>query len=102
MNQSHGGEAVGAAVAIVWMVLFYGGMFVFMIGGTIIWVLALVDVVKRQFKDPQERLVWVLVICLAQMIGAIVYMVVGRKKGWLPGEAPPAGTYTYPPPPPVV
>jgi hypothetical protein len=93
MNDSHGGEVIGPIIAILFMVVFYGGMFVIMIGSALVWILALLDVVKREFKDANERLIWVLVICLAQGLGAIIYLVVGRKKGWLPGDV------HMPPPP---
>ena len=52
---------------------------------TIFWIVALVDCVKREFDGENEKLVWILVIVLAQGIGAIVYWFVGRDKGRLVG-----------------
>ena len=79
-------DAVGPVIAIFFMIAFYGGMMMLILGTWVVWIVALVDVVRREFKDPNDKLIWVLVICLTQGIGAIIYLVVGRQKGWLPGE----------------
>jgi hypothetical protein len=50
----------------------------------VLWVLALVDVVRRQFRDPNAKLIWVLIVVFAHGIGALVYLVFGRKQGSLP------------------
>lgn len=92
-------DTAGPAIAVIFMVVIYGGMFLFMIAAMVLWIMALVDVVKRQFKEPNEKIVWVLIIALTHWIGALIYMLIGRKQGWLPEEAyytPPPGA---PPPP---
>lgn len=58
----------------------------------VFWIIALVDVTRREFKEANEKLMWVLVILLAQVIGALVYWFVGREKGSLVGEAVPPPT----------
>ena len=45
----------------------------------VIWIWALVDAVQNPALDPTMRLVWVLVILFAQVIGAIIYLVVARS-----------------------
>lgn len=52
----------------------------------VIWVAALVDVARREFREPNAKLIWVLVIVLGHSLGALVYFVVGRKQGALPGQ----------------
>jgi hypothetical protein len=47
----------------------------------VLWVVALVDVTRRRFGDSNTKLVWVLVILLAGAIGAVIYLIVGRKQG---------------------
>lgn len=42
-------------------------------------ILALISVVLNQFQN-NEKLIWVLVVLLAPMIGSIVYFIVGRPK----------------------
>ncbi|MFP4144730.1 MAG: PLDc N-terminal domain-containing protein [Phycisphaeraceae bacterium] len=45
----------------------------------VIWIWALVDAVRNPNLDDNTRLVWVLVIIFTQIIGAIIYLVVGRS-----------------------
>jgi hypothetical protein len=85
-----------------------GGFFlfflVFVVGGIALLVYALVDVVRMpsdaDFKTGTQ-IVWVLVILLAQGIGAIIYLIVGRPPGGataarehpkLPSPVPPPPT----------
>jgi phospholipase D-like protein len=79
--------------------------------GLAVWIWALVDAIRvpddSQYRSG-NKLVWVLVIVLAQLIGAIIYFVVGRPEGGAskaiadrqgrpaPGAPPPP-----PPPPPL-
>ena len=57
---------------------------VFVVGGIALLVYALVDVIRMpsdaDFKAGTQ-IVWVLVILLAQGIGAIIYLTVGRPPG---------------------
>jgi hypothetical protein len=86
---------MGFAIGIV-MILFVAGL--------ALWVWALVDAI--QVRDDAmyrngNKLIWVLVIVLAGVIGAIVYLAVGRPT---PGSAPPQlgpPSGSLPPPPPV-
>ena len=48
----------------------------------VFWIMMIIDVAKRKFKKPNDKIVWVLVVVLAGVIGATVYyFVVKRKKG---------------------
>jgi len=96
---NHGASDAGAVALVFWMFAIYGMVFLVMMACTVLWIVELVDCVRRQFHDPNEKIVWVLVIALTHFIGALIYLCVGRHKGWLPGEAPPKGY--YPPPPPA-
>jgi len=83
------------------IVLFF---LVFVIGGLAVMMWALVDVVRKpndsSFKAGTQ-LVWVLVILLAQVIGAIVYLAVGRPPGGATAaQARAALPPPAPPPPP--
>lgn len=49
------------------------------IGSTVFWVLMLVDVLQRKFKDPNEKLIWVLVIIFAHIVGALLYYFLVKK-----------------------
>jgi len=60
------------------------------IGGIALWIFALVDCVRVE-DDAMYRsgtkLIWILVIVLTQVIGATIYLVVGRPER---GTRPPA------------
>jgi hypothetical protein len=45
------------------------------------------------------KLIWIIVIVLTQVIGAIIYLVIGRPES---GARPPAVGMPPPPPPPTI
>ncbi|MDQ3815710.1 MAG: PLD nuclease N-terminal domain-containing protein [Armatimonadota bacterium] len=59
------------------------------IGLTIFWIIELIDVARREFPDPNAKLIWLLIVLLAHGIGALVYYFVGKDQGYLPGEGSP-------------
>lgn len=105
--------------AVVWEssgppIIFWFLFFTFMLLGIAsfaLWIWALVDAVRvpdDRFYRAGTKLVWVLVIVLLQLIGAVVYLAVGRpersvRAAWSGDTAPPAppvGHGALPPPPP--
>jgi hypothetical protein len=40
----------------------------------------LIDCIKREFKKSDEKIVWVLVIILTQIIGAFIYYLIVKQK----------------------
>ena len=48
------------------------------------WIWMLVDAAKNKRLDQTERIVWILVIALLHLLGAIVYLAFGRPKRNLP------------------
>ena len=46
----------------------------------IFWVWMLVDCIRNPALSSNERIVWVLVILFASVLGALIYLLVGRKK----------------------
>tara|TARA_B100001971_G_C18167171_1_gene524888 strand:+ start:112 stop:360 length:249 start_codon:yes stop_codon:yes gene_type:complete len=66
----------------------FGGMFpgFFMFGSIfgililVFWVWMLIDVLQRNFKDKNEKIVWVLVIIFAKILGAAIYFFVVKNK----------------------
>lgn len=82
-----------------------GVIIILLIGlaATAFWIWAIVDVVKvpddSMFKTG-NKLVWVLVVVLAQVIGAIIYLVVGRPSSASRAARPAAPMDPSQPPPP--
>jgi hypothetical protein len=52
--------------------------------GLLIW--ALLDVIRREYVTGGNKIVWILVIVLVNIIGPIVYFLFGRKEGPPEGE----------------
>jgi hypothetical protein len=51
----------------------------------VVWIWALVDALQNPSLDSTMRIVWVLVILLANVLGAIIYLLVGRTGRRVPG-----------------
>lgn len=71
----------------------FGGLFSFfaVVGliSLIIWLWALIDVIRREFTKPEDKTLWLVVVIVGFVIGlapiaAIVYLIVGRPKGTIP------------------
>lgn len=74
-----------ALLCYMGMMLFYIAMFAITIGGLIFWIFMLVDVAKRPddaFPNPgpNTKLSWVLIVALANWIGAIIYYFIVKRK----------------------
>lgn len=61
--------------------LIFPVFFLINIAGLIFWVVMLIDLIKRTFKNENEKLVWVIVIVVAGWVGALIYyfMIVKKK-----------------------
>lgn len=48
--------------------------------GTVFWIWMLIDCVTKETDEGNNRLIWVLVIVLAHLIGALIYYFVRKQK----------------------
>ena len=46
----------------------------------IVWIWAIVDATKSEFKDSTSKVVWLLLICLLPFLGTILYFAIGRSQ----------------------
>ena len=46
----------------------------------VFWILMLIDCIKRKFKEESEKIVWILVIIFAGIIGALIYYFIVKHK----------------------
>ena len=73
-------------MAIGWGGLVFGSIFAALlfvaigIFSIVFWIVMLVDSVQRKFKKSDERIVWVIVIVLTGVIGALIYYFVVKRK----------------------
>lgn len=49
------------------------------VGGTIFWVLMLIDAAQRRFKNENDRVLWIVIIVFGHFIGALVYYFAVKK-----------------------
>ncbi|MCP9761989.1 PLDc N-terminal domain-containing protein [Lacihabitans soyangensis] len=45
------------------------------------WIIAILDLVKRQFVSKAAKVIWAIVILLLPFLGSILYLLIGRKGG---------------------
>lgn len=82
------GDGAGLFVGfgILWLL-----MFIVIVGlgiaSLVVWIWALVDAIKNPALDSTMRLVWILVIIFTQIVGAIIYLAVGRSGTRTPSGA---------------
>ncbi|MFT3920766.1 PLDc N-terminal domain-containing protein [Cloacibacterium sp.] len=53
---------------------------VFLFLPTLLWIIALVDILKSNFKDSNNKILWVLVVILLPVIGSILYFIIGKNQ----------------------
>lgn len=71
-----GVAAIGFVMVLFWIVV--GGL------GFVLWLWALIDCIRREFSNPNDKILWIVLILLLWLIGPILYLIVGRKKGTIP------------------
>jgi hypothetical protein len=45
----------------------------------ILMIYCLIDMIRSEFKDPNMKLIWIILILFAQMIGTLVYLILGKS-----------------------
>jgi len=73
-----GTAAVGLGIAWILFLLVFFGI------GFFIWLWALIDVIRRQFPNQNDKTLWLIIVILLYWIGGVVYLIAGRKKGTIP------------------
>lgn len=53
---------------------------VIVIGIFVLWIWTLIDCIKNEPDEGNEKVVWVVVIAAANWIGAIIYLIMRRPK----------------------
>ena len=72
LAQDAGGLFIG--FGILWLLVL-----VFSIAAFGVWIWALVDAIQNPALDSTMRIVWVLVILFTSVIGALIYLTLGRS-----------------------
>lgn len=55
---------------------------IFVVGGFAVWLYALIDVIRTPEHHFQvgTQLVWILVVLFANIVGALIYLAIGRPR----------------------
>ena len=69
--------AAGVGFLAIWAIFWT----VFGIAGFVLWLWALIDVIKRDFPNSNDKILWLVLIFVLPLIGPIAYLIAGRKKG---------------------
>ena len=87
---------------LIGIFLLYGFFILLFLASFVFWVVEIIDVARREFRDPNAKIIWLLVVVFLHGLGAVIYYFAGKPSGWLPGETPLVSNYppSYPPPPP--
>jgi hypothetical protein len=69
----------GATVEATIVALFF---IIFVLGGLAVWLYALIDVIRTPDHQYQTgtQLIWVLVVLFANILGALIYLAIGRPQ----------------------
>jgi Phospholipase_D-nuclease N-terminal len=55
-------------------------LLVFVIGGTVLWIWALVDCLRNEPSQGNDKIIWTLVIVLTHWVGGLLYLIIRRPK----------------------
>ena len=48
--------------------------------GILLPLIALIDILRTDFKGPNDKIIWVLVVIFFNILGSILYFAIGRKQ----------------------
>lgn len=71
------GIFIGATIAMIFIWLLFIAIIVLAI---IFWIKMLIDAINRKYPNENDKTVWILVIVLVGIIGAIIYYFSVKKK----------------------
>jgi len=52
----------------------------FIIGAAILWLCALIEIIRSDFKESSTRIIWILVILFVPFFGWVLYYLIGRNQ----------------------
>lgn len=58
------------------LILGIAGLVIFSV---VFWLLMIIDCAKREFKNPNDKVIWILIVIFLQLLGAVIYWAVIKK-----------------------
>lgn len=79
---ANGAVATGAVIGglIIFFVVLWIVLIGFAIFSLVFWILMIVDVAKRKFKHENDKIMWILIVILTGIIGALIYYFMVKRK----------------------
>lgn len=68
--------AMGLGLVIFFIIMAIIGLVAF-----IFWIWSIIDCVKRDFPGDNEKILWLVIIIILGVLGSLIYLIAGRKKG---------------------
>ena len=53
---------------------------IFILLPSILWIIALIDILKSDFRDTNGKIIWALVVIFLPVIGSILYFLIGKSQ----------------------
>lgn len=53
---------------------------IFILLPSIFWIIALIDILKSDFRDTNGKIIWALVVIFLPVIGSILYFLIGKSQ----------------------
>lgn len=79
-QSASGGQVAGGIGAILFCLFFIVAAAIGVLS-LVLWIWMLVDAATRNFENDSEKIVWVIIIVLTGVVGALIYLVIGRSRG---------------------
>ena len=55
-------------------------VFIFILLPSIFWIIALIDILKIDFRYTNGKIIWALVVIFLPVIGSILYFLIGKSQ----------------------
>lgn len=52
----------------------------FILGALVLWVWCLIDVIRGEFKNDMQKVIWIILLVSIPVIGVVLYLVMGRDQ----------------------
>jgi len=69
-------QAINAEPALALVVLIFLLILLLVLAIIAFWIWMIIDCAKRKFKNKNEMIIWLLVIVLSHVLGALIYYIV--------------------------
>lgn len=81
-------DSAAAGGLLAFILVYMAWIVVIAIASFAFWLWALIDIIRRQFSNPSDKNLWLILVIVGAFIGGpiipIIYLIVGRKKGTMP------------------